>query len=92
MSKRIIKKIHKKIYAEFLIVLFQVYLVGHMPPGSDERQRGGNHHAHYAYTDHHNKRYLKLVRKFADIIVGQFFGHLHSDSFRVIYNDNGRQI
>lgn len=69
-----------------------VYLVGHMPPGSDERQRGGNHHAHYAYTDHHNKRYLKLVRKFADIIVGQFFGHLHSDSFRVIYNDNGRPV
>ncbi|XP_017779074.1 PREDICTED: acid sphingomyelinase-like phosphodiesterase 3b [Nicrophorus vespilloides] len=69
-----------------------VYLVGHMPPGSDERQRAMMHQAHFAYSEHHNKRYLKLVRKYADIIVGQFFGHLHSDSFRVIYNEHGRPV
>lgn len=65
-----------------------VYLVGHMPPGSDERQRGT---LSYAYSDHNNRRYIQLVRKYADIIVGQFFGHLHSDSFRIIYNE-GRAV
>ncbi|XP_031332581.1 acid sphingomyelinase-like phosphodiesterase 3a [Photinus pyralis] len=65
-----------------------VYLVGHMPPGSDERQRGS---LAFAYTDYHNRRYIQLVRKYSDIIVGQFFGHLHSDSFRVIYNE-GRAV
>ncbi|KAL3276582.1 hypothetical protein HHI36_011954 [Cryptolaemus montrouzieri] len=68
-----------------------VYLVGHMAPGSDERQRGAFPATHpQAFTDHHNRRYLKLVRRYADIIVGQFFGHLHSDTFRVIYNEHGK--
>jgi hypothetical protein len=66
--------------------LLQVYLIGHMPPGSDERQRGFPP-AHSVYTDYHNKKYLELVRRYADIIVGQFFGHLHSDTFRVIYGE-----
>ncbi|KAJ3641479.1 hypothetical protein Zmor_027986 [Zophobas morio] len=71
-----------------------VYLVGHMPPGSHERQRGfpQAHAAHLVYTDYHNRKYLELVRKFADIIVGQFFGHLHSDTFRVIYGERGRPV
>lgn len=72
--------------------MFQVYIVGHIPPGSDERQRGVIHPMHIAYKDFHNKKYLKLVRKYADIIVGQFFGHLHSDSFRVIYNEDGKLV
>lgn len=55
-----------------------------MPPGSDERQRGT---LPLAYTDYHNRKYLQLVRKYSDIIVGQFFGHLHSDSFRIIYSE-----
>jgi hypothetical protein len=70
--------------------LLQVYLIGHMPPGSDERQRGFPP-AHSVYTDYHNKKYLELVRRYADIIVGQFFGHLHSDTFRVIYGERGKQ-
>ncbi|CAH1154744.1 unnamed protein product [Phaedon cochleariae] len=69
-----------------------VYLVGHMAPGSNERQRGPSTSSHTAYFDHHNKKYLEIVRKYAGIIAGQFFGHLHSDTFRVIYGDNGRPI
>lgn len=38
---------------------------------------------HITYSDYHNKKYLKIVRKYADIIVGQFFGHLHADTARV---------
>nr|XP_022908691.1 acid sphingomyelinase-like phosphodiesterase 3b [Onthophagus taurus] len=69
-----------------------VYIVGHMPPGLDERQRGASHHEHLAFTDHNNRKYLKLIRKYSSIIQAQFFGHLHSDSFRVIYNEKGHPV
>ncbi|CAG9860991.1 unnamed protein product [Phyllotreta striolata] len=70
-----------------------VYLVGHVPPGSNERQRGAaSIPSHFSYVDHHNRKYLEIVKNFSSIIAGQFFGHLHSDTFRVIYNNNGKPI
>lgn len=69
---------------------FQVYIVGHMPPGSDERQIGIIPNGHTTYSEKNNLRYLRLVRKYSSIIQGQFFGHLHSDSFRIVYNDMGK--
>ncbi|XP_023719561.1 acid sphingomyelinase-like phosphodiesterase 3a [Cryptotermes secundus] len=69
-----------------------VYLVGHMPPGVDERQNGGISPYHDVFQERFNQRYLKLVRKYSDIIVGQFFGHLHSDSFRIVYSDTGHPV
>ncbi|CAH1129145.1 unnamed protein product [Ceutorhynchus assimilis] len=70
-----------------------VYLVGHIPPGSDERHKGLTAPSHIMYKDYHNKRYIKLIRKYHAIIVGQFYGHLHSDTFRVLYSENnGRPI
>lgn len=68
--------------------MFQVYIVGHTPPGSNERQRGHHNSNHMAYSDYHNKKYLEIIRKYAGLIAGQFFGHLHSDTFRVIYEKN----
>lgn len=67
----------------------QVYLVGHIPPGVDERQGGDLPPSQYAYQARFNRKYLHLVKKYSDTIVGQFFGHLHSDSFRIVYNDVG---
>lgn len=64
---------------------FQVYIVGHAPPGSDTR------HGYNAYSSDSNAKYLRTVRKYARVIAGQFFGHLHADTFRVIY-DNGELI
>jgi sphingomyelin phosphodiesterase acid-like 3 len=61
-----------------------------MPPGVDERQNGGISPYHDVFQERFNQRYLKLVRKYSDIIVGQFFGHLHSDSFRIVYSDTGK--
>ncbi|XP_039277687.1 acid sphingomyelinase-like phosphodiesterase 3a [Nilaparvata lugens] len=66
-----------------------VYLVGHVAPGADERQATP---ARMSILPRHNARYLDLVRRYASIITGQFFGHLHSDSFRVIYNDDGKPV
>ena len=67
--------------------LLKVYLVGHMPPGVDERQNGGISPYHEVFQERFNQRYIRLVQKYSDIIVGQFFGHLHSDSFRIVYSD-----
>ena len=66
----------------------QVYIVGHMGPGADERQPD----TIPQFLEKPARRYLRLVRKYSDIIVGQFFGHLHSDTFRVVYNDLGKQF
>ncbi|KAG8301555.1 Acid sphingomyelinase-like phosphodiesterase 3b [Homalodisca vitripennis] len=66
-----------------------IYLVGHMAPGTDERL--GNP-PRPVMSPRHNARYLRLVRRYADIITGQFFGHLHSDTFRVVYNEAGRPV
>ncbi|KAF6207953.1 hypothetical protein GE061_016402 [Apolygus lucorum] len=60
-----------------------VYLVGHMAPGADERQPD----ARPLYSEYYSRRLIELMRKHSHVIVGQFFGHLHSDTFRVIYNE-----
>ncbi|XP_054258449.1 acid sphingomyelinase-like phosphodiesterase 3b [Macrosteles quadrilineatus] len=66
-----------------------IYLVGHMAPGTDERLGSPSR---TSMAPRHNSRYLRLVRRYADIITGQFFGHLHSDTFRVVYNEAGRPV
>lgn len=74
-----------------LSLCFQVYIVGHVPPGSDERQIGNLQNGiHSTYTEKNNAKYLRTIRKYSSIIQGQFFGHLHSDSFRIVYNDMGK--
>ncbi|KAL0882608.1 hypothetical protein ABMA27_001046 [Loxostege sticticalis] len=61
-----------------------VYIVGHAAPGSDSRYP-------YDTSPDANAKYLRTVRRHARIIAGQFFGHLHADTFRVIY-DNDRPV
>lgn len=70
-------------------VNFQVYLVGHVAPGRDERQRGPFSPAHKAYTSFHNQKYIEIIRNYSRVIAGQFFGHLHSDTFRIMQDKNG---
>lgn len=74
-----------------LSFFFQVYIVGHMPPGVDERQLGPQHSGQLIFTERNNRRYLETVRKYASVIQGQFFGHLHSDTFRLIYDEQGEK-
>ncbi|CAL8136061.1 unnamed protein product [Orchesella dallaii] len=61
-----------------------VFIIGHIPPGKMERYMSSRF-GYHAYADQFNKRYLKLVRDYHDVIAGQFFGHFHSDSFRIFY-------
>lgn len=70
--------------------IYQVYIVGHIPPGFDERDQAASlSNGHQFFSQKNNLRYLDLIRKYSSIIQGQFFGHLHSDSFRIVYNDQG---
>lgn len=52
-----------------------VHILGHVPP-------------HTASCVHAwNREYEKIIRRFAHIISGQFFGHTHRDEFNVFYSD-----
>lgn len=73
-----------------LFTILQVYIVGNIPPGVDERLGGHLPFPPNAFQERFNRKYLQLVRKYSDTIMGQFFGHLHSDTFRVIYNEDGK--
>lgn len=60
----------------------KVYIHSHESPGRWEK----NPSKHWL-TKGHNKRMLNIIRKYSRQIEGIFSGHYHSDSFRVIYNN-----
>lgn len=62
----------------------QVYIIGHVPPGFFEKTRNKAW-----FQKGFNEEYLKVVRKHHRVIAGQFFGHHHTDSFRMFYDDAG---
>ncbi|VTJ55006.1 Hypothetical predicted protein [Marmota monax] len=64
-----------------------VYIIGHVPPGFFEKTRNKPW-----FREDFNEEYLKLVRKHHRVIAGQFFGHHHTDSFRMFYDDAGAPI
>ncbi|XP_072211412.1 acid sphingomyelinase-like phosphodiesterase 3b isoform X2 [Excalfactoria chinensis] len=64
-----------------------VYIVGHVPPGFFEKKRGKPW-----FRRDFNERYLKIVQKHHGVIAAQFFGHHHTDSFRMFYSDTGAPI
>lgn len=66
------------------MVSFQVYIIGHIPPGFFEKKRGKPW-----YRPTFNKLYLDLIQKHHPVISGQFFGHHHTDSFRMFYSSEG---
>ncbi|XP_019064366.1 acid sphingomyelinase-like phosphodiesterase 3b isoform X1 [Fukomys damarensis] len=65
----------------------KVYIIGHVPPGFFEKTRNKAW-----FREGFNQEYLKLVQKHHKVIAGQFFGHQHTDSFRMFYDDKGAPI
>ncbi|XP_061632688.1 acid sphingomyelinase-like phosphodiesterase 3b [Phyllopteryx taeniolatus] len=65
----------------------KVYIIGHVPPGTFEKKRG----KHW-YRPQFNTRYLELIQKHHAIIMGQFFGHHHTDAFRMFYDSKDSPI
>ncbi|KAJ8405103.1 hypothetical protein AAFF_G00330240 [Aldrovandia affinis] len=61
----------------------KVYIVGHVPPGFFEKKRNKAW-----FRPYFNRRYLELVQRHHTVIAGQFFGHHHTDTFRMFYDSN----
>ncbi|KAG6445794.1 acid sphingomyelinase-like phosphodiesterase 3a [Manduca sexta] len=70
-----------------------VYLVAHAGPGMEERHNAGSSSAAGGgeLTPSANGRLLQTIRQFSDVIAGQFYGHRHTDTFRIIYS-GGRPV
>ncbi|XP_074411840.1 acid sphingomyelinase-like phosphodiesterase 3b isoform X3 [Zonotrichia albicollis] len=64
-----------------------VYIVGHVPPGFFEKTRGKPW-----FRRGFNQRYLGIVQRHHGVIAAQFFGHHHTDSFRMFYSHTGAPI
>ncbi|XP_012694248.2 acid sphingomyelinase-like phosphodiesterase 3b isoform X1 [Clupea harengus] len=62
----------------------KVYIVGHVPPGYFEKKR-----SKMWFRPNFNERYLELIQKHHAVIEGQFFGHHHTDCFRMFYSPDG---
>lgn len=65
----------------------KVYIIGHVPPGFFEKKRSKPW-----FTPKFNAQYLRLIQNHHSVIVGQFFGHHHTDSFRMIYSSKDSPI
>ncbi|KAL6109768.1 smpdl3b [Pungitius sinensis] len=65
----------------------KVYIIGHVPPGVFEKKRSTPW-----FTPKFNKLYLDLIQRHHSVIFGQFFGHHHTDTFRMFYNSQGSPI
>ncbi|KAM4567779.1 acid sphingomyelinase-like phosphodiesterase 3b [Fundulus diaphanus] len=65
----------------------KVYIIGHVPPGFFEKKRNKPW-----FTQKFNKRYVEIIQKHHPVIIGQFFGHHHTDSFRMFYSTEGLPI
>lgn len=64
-----------------------VYIIGHVPPGFFEKTQDKAW-----FRESFNEEYLKVVQKHHHVIAGQFFGHHHTDSFRMFYSSTGAPI
>uniref|UniRef100_A0A672G3J7 Sphingomyelin phosphodiesterase acid like 3B n=1 Tax=Salarias fasciatus TaxID=181472 RepID=A0A672G3J7_SALFA len=64
-----------------------VYIIGHVPPGFFEKKRSKPW-----FMPKFNQYYLDLIKKHHSVIRGQFFGHHHTDSFRMFYDGAGSPI
>ncbi|CAH1774784.1 unnamed protein product [Owenia fusiformis] len=59
----------------------KVHIVGHIPVGLFEK-----HAKKYWFRPEYNRRMNDIIVKYSDIILGQYFAHHHTDSFRLFYN------
>lgn len=76
-------------FASMFIIFSKVYLVAHAGPGVEERHNAGSSSASGGgeLTPTANARLVHVIRAFSDVIAGQFYGHRHADTFRLIYSE-----
>ena len=54
----------------------KVFILGHIAPGT---------HSCLGRWSH---EYNRLIRRFRNIVIGQFFGHTHRDEFQIFFKDS----
>lgn len=65
-------------------VLFQVYIIAHVPVGYLPYAT-----ATPAVRQYYNEKLVEIFRKYSSVIAGQFYGHTHRDSLMVLSDKNG---
>ena len=61
-----------------------MYIVAHVPPGVFELVEEMS----WFYGDY-NRKYLDVLQKYTDVIQAQMYGHEHTDSFRILFDEQG---
>lgn len=67
----------------------KVFIVGHISPGYFELV--SNFRMLWYYSEFNN-RFISIVREFDDVIAGMFFGHHHTDTFKIVKDTKGNVI
>ncbi|KAK6188125.1 hypothetical protein SNE40_004376 [Patella caerulea] len=65
----------------------KAYVISHVPPGAFERLARMSW-----FYPQFNQQYLKIIADYSDIIIGQFYGHEHTDSFRLLIDQHDEAI
>lgn len=68
----------------------KAYIVAHIPPGMFGRKVCPE--GYYWFRPDINRLYLDLITEHADVIIGQFYGHDHTDSFKIYYDHQNNPI
>ena len=68
---------------------FQVILFGHSPPGVFERPTSSYGSGHAWFDHKHNRNFVNMVRRHHKSIVAQFYGHQHTDAFKIFMDSSG---
>ncbi|XP_046441645.1 acid sphingomyelinase-like phosphodiesterase 3b [Daphnia pulex] len=63
----------------------KVLIAAHIPPGYFERWIGPPF-----FNPGQNDRYVQLIQIYGDVILTQVYGHTHTDSFRIIANNQSQ--
>ena len=75
-----------------MCVITKVLIIGHVTPGGFERAAGTywfSEHQDVSTEVQYDERYYGIVTEYHDVIVGQLYGHQHTDSFKIFYLDAG---
>ncbi|GAB6027706.1 Acid sphingomyelinase-like phosphodiesterase 3b [Chamberlinius hualienensis] len=65
----------------------KAYIVAHIPPGMFGRKV--TPFGQKWFRDEFNKQYMDYIVKHSDVIIGQFYGHDHTDSYKLYYDSTG---
>lgn len=68
----------------------KAYLMAHISPGIFGRKVIPN--GYKWFQDEYNTRYHDLIVKHSQTIIGQFYGHDHTDSFKLYYDSRGQPV